>query len=148
MVSNTAFEQAVLDALARIEVRLSRVEADVASLKADVASLKTDVASLKTEMSSTKTDVTSLKSEVATLNVRVERLERETFHHYTSLTKDVQQVNRNVEFFALTTDTRLSALETQVTNIAGTVAQQGRRLTAVEHRLTAIEARLPAGPLS
>lgn len=120
MVSNTAFEQAVLDALADISLRLTAVETEVGSLKSEVGSLKTEVA--------------SLKAEVGTLNVRVERLERESFLHYTGLTKDVMGVKRDLEFFALNSDTRLSAIETQVGAI-------GRAVTSHERRITALEAR-------
>ncbi len=106
MVSNVAFEQAVLDALA--------------ALKAEVGSLKAEVGSLKTE--------------VATLNVRVERLERETFLHYTSLTKDVQQVKRDLEFFTMSFDTRLSPIESTMTDIVRILRQYDQRITALEAR--------------
>ncbi len=100
MVSDEEFKRLVLE-------KLDRVEADVASLKTDVASLKTDVASLMTI--------------TAQLEVRVARLEREEFHHYTSISRDLTQLRSDFTFYTLNFDTRIGALEQQMTDVAGTL---------------------------
>jgi chromosome segregation ATPase len=156
MMSEVAFQEAVLTALTELKAEFdsfkAEVRADLGSLKAEVDSLKAEfgslkiefgslkaevraeIGSLKAEIGSLKAEVASLKTEVATLTVRVERLERESFLHYTSLTKDLQQVKGDLHFFSLNSDTRLSALETSMSDIT-------RILRMHENRLTALEAR-------
>ncbi len=126
-MSETAFQEAVLTALAEMKSELG-------SLKSEVGSLKSEVGWLKSEVGSLKAEVAGLKTEVATLSVRVERLEREEFLHYTSLTKDLQQVKGDLHFFGLNFDTRVSALEAQMSEVIRAFRNHEGRITALEAR--------------
>jgi predicted nucleic acid-binding Zn-ribbon protein len=131
MVSNTAFEQAVLDALAAI--------------KTDVASLKTDVASLKTDVASLKTDVAALKTDVASLNVRVDRLERETFSQFTSLARELQLLRHEFESFRGSVSMQLGAHDANFRDITMTLRELRTLHTSTTHML---ELRISALELS